>query len=135
MNIKELAKALKPLIKNCIKEVLLEESGILSHVIKESIQGMKQELLVEQKQSFKNVPIPSSIAKETLKDKKQSLEDRRKMLEESFAKSKNNNLKGVFDNIIGPPIEEVKGNDIYSPLAGMDPNDPGIDLSIFGFGK
>ena len=39
MDKNELAKILKPLIKECIKEVLMEESGVLAHVIKESVQG------------------------------------------------------------------------------------------------
>ena len=40
MNKNELKKILKPLIKECIKEVLFEEDGALSHVIKEVAVGL-----------------------------------------------------------------------------------------------
>ena len=40
MNREELKKTLKPLIKQCIREVLFEESGVLSKVVTEVARGM-----------------------------------------------------------------------------------------------
>ena len=40
MNREELKKTLKPLIKQCIKEVLLEESGVLSNIVSEVAHGL-----------------------------------------------------------------------------------------------
>ena len=40
MNRAELKKTLKPLIKECIREVLLEESGVLSRVVSEVVGGI-----------------------------------------------------------------------------------------------
>jgi len=40
MNKDELTKILKPLIKECVKEVIMEEPGVLAHRIKESVQGV-----------------------------------------------------------------------------------------------
>ena len=47
MNKQELAKILKPLIKECVKEVIIEEPGVLAHVIKESVQGLSATTITE----------------------------------------------------------------------------------------
>ena len=38
---------LKPLIKECVKEVIMEEPGVLAHVIKESVQGVSVSTITE----------------------------------------------------------------------------------------
>ena len=52
MNKSELKKVLKPLIKQCIKEVLLEEKGTLSHIIAEVAGGLSssKQPIVEEKE-------------------------------------------------------------------------------------
>ena len=47
MNKDELAKILKPLIKECVKEVIMEEPGVLAHIIKESVQGVSVSTITE----------------------------------------------------------------------------------------
>ena len=49
MDKKELTKILKPLIKECVKEVIMEEPGVLAHVIKESVQGISVSTITERK--------------------------------------------------------------------------------------
>jgi len=43
----QIRKMLKPLIKECIREMLFEEKGVLSHVIAETLQGAERGLLTE----------------------------------------------------------------------------------------
>lgn len=45
----ELKKVLKPLIKECIKEVLLEETGVLAKVVNEVVSGMGQQVITDRK--------------------------------------------------------------------------------------
>ena len=45
----ELRQVLKPLIKECIKEVIFEE-GILSNIVSEVAQGLGGQRIVETKQ-------------------------------------------------------------------------------------
>ncbi len=54
MNKNELKKVLKPLIKECIKEVLFEEKGALSHIISEVATGLSstsRSVVTEREQS------------------------------------------------------------------------------------
>ena len=49
MNKEQLKKTLKPMIKECIREVLLEE-GMLSRIVKETAEGLQGvQVLKEQK--------------------------------------------------------------------------------------
>jgi hypothetical protein len=45
----ELKKLIKPVVKECIHEVLLE-SGLLTNIVSEVAQGMSQNVIVENKQ-------------------------------------------------------------------------------------
>ena len=47
MNKSDLKKLIKPLVKECINEVLIEE-GLLSNVVAEVTRGMQSGLVVEQ---------------------------------------------------------------------------------------
>ena len=44
-NKKQITTVLKPLIKECIKEVLFEEQGVLSNVISEVVKGIQTPIL------------------------------------------------------------------------------------------
>jgi hypothetical protein len=159
MKVEELKKIMKPLIKSCIKEVLLEESGVLSRVIQETIQGIKKELLVEA-QSY--VPITRKISsnleqerkqvlndimqesreeekryQERLQQKQQSLQEGKKILLDTFAKT-NPALQSVFEGLV-PITSEGKPTSIptpANPLSVYAPDDPGVDIEkIFNLGK
>lgn len=39
MNKEQMRELLKPIIKECLKELIFEEKGVLSHIIKESLQA------------------------------------------------------------------------------------------------
>lgn len=158
MKLTELKKILTPFIKDLIKEILLEEKGILSHIINESIVSAKKELLYENKsnsfnsdENFNDFGSPKTIYNNRNSKKKEEksfllkenriqevqkeLLEHKKQLMNAMVKTGNENLKNVFENI--DPIsssnstENSSNNQIVNPLSIYPPNDSGIDISQF----
>lgn len=107
MNTKEMKAMIKPLIKECIKEVLLEEG--LAKLISES----KQTTVVEK-----------------AKPATQVNEQRKRMLDEI---GKSGYVNSKFDPFSGTkPLTEAQASNSgpsTGPLKDIDPSDPGIDIS------
>jgi len=131
MNKAEFKELLKPIVKECIQESLLE-GGILSKVISEVVRGFgSQQLLVEEKQDeyLEDEYSEEEYAREEENNYVQKLnETKRKMLDAIG----NNSYNGVnlFENTepissAPSPGESVSPN---SPLAGVSPKDPGINI-------
>lgn len=124
----ELKKVLKPLIKECIKEVLLEETGVLAKVVNEVVSGMGQQVITEssQPQKQKFLQPKKAQAPNNKKAKKQLLD--------SIGTDAYNGVN-IFEGTspIGdkspPPGQSTPSN--TSPLRDTDPNDPGVDISHF----
>jgi len=126
MNSDNLKKILKPLIKQCVKEVIFEE-GALSSIIQEVVSGLS---------AVQPIVESTNTETRTLKRKedasKRLLETKKKMLD-SIGKGSYGNVD-VFEGTAplssggspgAPPAS--------SPLANIDPRDPGIDISgLFG---
>jgi len=120
----ELKKVLKPLIKQCIKEVIFEE-GVLSGLISEVVQGLGgQQTIVEAvappKQDFSRQQV------ELQEEAKAEMSEKRKKLEES--------LGGAFAGVFETTQPLARGGTVgespsQSPLANYAPNDPGVDIS------
>jgi len=117
----ELKKVLKPLIKECIKEVIFEE-GTLSGIITEVAQGLSRvqtkapQPIVEEKTIRSNQPSPAVL------EARRSLEETKKSLQESTG------LKGIFKGTV--PMRSGGGkNSQHGALRDVDPNDPGVDIS------
>ena len=72
----ELRQVLKPLIKECIKEVIFEE-GILSNIVSEVAQGLGGQTIVETKQQ---PPIPQRDYEEEERVVQQKLQETRKRM-------------------------------------------------------
>ena len=124
MNKNELKKVLKPLVKQCINEVLLEE-GLLSTVIAEVMKGTGAARIVETTQPVKP-KINNTVARE--KKRKQLLEQKKKLLDSIGTESYNgvNLFEGTTPTKAGPPPGESQAQ---GPLSGVAPNDPGVDIS------
>ena len=125
MDKKELTKILKPLIKECVKEVIMEEPGALSHIIKEVAQGMGAQQLVENKQ---NKPIKQFMKKAR---PKVDLQEQRKKLMDSIGGSDKFNGMNLFEGTTPTPAQSAESQK-YGPLKDSDPDDAGVDLSNFG---
>ena len=117
MNKSELKKVLKPLIKECIREVIFEE-GALSSVVTEVVKGMGAPI-VETKQN--QVP---QVQYETDEQARKRLHEKRKKMMDSIGKDAYNGVN-LFEGTTPAPANE-KG---HGPLDGTDPKDPGIDIS------
>lgn len=127
----ELKKVLKPLIKECVREAILEE-GVLSGIVSEVVRGLgSQQMVVE------SVPIPkrdNENLERIKQEHQQELQEQRKKLSDSLGKK----FGGVdlFEGVnpVKAGVASEGPTAPGSPLEGVDPNDPGIDLSQFGFG-
>ena len=118
MNKTELKKILKPLIKQCIKEVIFEE-GVLSSLISEVVQGVSAQPIVENK---KNKPIKRK--KDEAIDKNLQ-ETRRKMMKAVAADGYNG--VDLFEGT--KPLSGGSSTPGSGPLSGIAPDDAGVDIT------
>jgi len=136
MKSKELKKILKPLIKQCIKEVLFED-GVLRNVISEVVSGLNdgRELMEAKKSThqpvqYREIPEKNNSITEKLNQTK------KKMLD-SIGKNSYNGVN-IFEGTTPLGSKGMPGTiqPPSSPLSGMDPGDSGVDISnIPGMGK
>ena len=130
MNKSELKKVLRPLIKECIKEVIFEE-GILSNIVSEVAQGLSGQTLVEAKTTVKPQPRQKdeNLKQEQIRVKQKLQETRKKMLDAIGTDSYN----GVDVFAGTTPTSSPSENQQGSPLNGVDPGDSGVDINkLFG---
>ena len=120
----ELKKIIKPLVKECVQETLLSE-GLLSNIVSEVAQGMGNQFLVENKEQI--VPAMSnenSVQIQAATDrKKEQLKEYRRQLLDEIGKDAFNGVD-LFEGT--QPMSRSKEG---SPLAGIAPNDPGVDIA------
>ena len=125
MKKQELQKILKPLIKECIKEVIFEE-GVLSNLIQEVAVGIgSQQTIVEAR--VQSPEYDFSRQQVALQEEAAAaLEAKKRKLEESMG----GGFTGVFDNI-EPPSKAGSPNEsqAQSPLSTYAPHDAGVDIS------
>jgi hypothetical protein len=112
----ELKKVIKPLVKECIQEVLIEE-GLLSNVVSEVVKGMGAAPIVEQRQS-----IPKQIVREP---NNTNLKQQRQKLMGAINKEAYNGVD-LFEGTTPAPAQ--RENSAGSVDLG-DPNDAGVDIS------
>ena len=121
----ELRQVLKPLLKECIKEVIFEE-GILSNIVSEVAQGLGGQTIVETKQAAppqRNYEEENRVAKEKLQ------ETRERMLD-AVGKDAYNGVDLFAGTTPSSAPAESKQSD---PLSGVDPRDSSVDISqLFG---
>ena len=124
----ELKKLIKPLVKECVQETILND-GLLSNIVSEVAQGMGNQFLVENKEQV--VPAMSnenSVQVELMetKRKEQLKEYKQQLLDQIGAEA-----YGGIDLFEGPPpaAPELSAAQAASPLANKDPDDAGVDIS------
>ena len=148
----ELKKALVPIIKECVQEVLLE-SNVLNGVIKQVAAGFAYGMATSQatQQQVAAAPQPKTskpiyrrtdtgnfsenLVENELKSYTQELQSQRsdfavpsenktlKKIEETTG------LKGIFENV--EPIKEGPKANQYGALRDQDPSDPGVSIDFF----
>ncbi len=123
MNKDDLKKVLKPLVKQCINEVLLEE-GLLSTVIAEVMKGTGATRIVEAKQPKPKQQIDNTAAQEA---KKKQLLERRKKLLDSIGTNAYNGVD-LFEGTTPTKAAPSQGAP-QGALSDVAPNEPGVDIS------
>jgi len=121
----DLKEIIKPLVKECIHEVLLQE-GLLSSVISEVVAGLGPKLTTEAAKPQQQVQSDPTV------DKRKLEETRRRMMDAVGR----DGYRGVdiFEGTTPLKSSGTTGQPTpSSPLDTMDPRDPGVDIgSIFG---
>jgi hypothetical protein len=117
MNKNQLKKVLKPLIKECIKEVLYEEDGALSHIIKEVAVGL----------AGKQTITETKVKAPTIKKNNEGLKLRKKKLLDAIGKEAYGGVN-IFEGTTPAPAVAPEGQ-ANGPLSDVAPNDPGVDIS------
>ena len=125
----ELKRLIKPVVKECIHEVLLE-SGLLTNIVSEVAQGMNANVIVENKQKQSD-----ALFNENLQIKKQvqktnnQLKQHRKKLMDSIGADAYNGVN-LFEGTDPLTNREATSS---GPKPGAvdlgDPGDAGVDIS------
>jgi len=123
MKKQELQKILKPLIKECIKEVIFEE-GVLSSLIKEVAVGIGSQQTIVETRVEEPTQDFSRQAAQLQEEQRLALEERKRKIEESIGLG--SILEGVEPLASGGTPGEPSSK---SPLSGYAANDPGVDIS------
>lgn len=124
MNQAELKKMLKPLIKECVQEIILKE-GLLSSIVSEVAKGIGGQLVVESKkpqQAQLSRPVPTD------EDRERALKEHKRKLLDAIGKDSFRGVN-VFEGTTPNIPEPISEGSPSSPLSGQDPNDPGVDIS------
>ena len=125
----ELKRLIKPVVKECIHEVLLE-SGLLTSIVSEVAQGMNQNVIVETEQKH-----PDALFNENLQIKRQAkktneqLKQHRRKLMDSIGNGAYNGVN-LFEGTEPLTSREASSE---GPKPGTvdlgEPNDAGVDIS------
>ena len=110
---------MKPLIKECIKEVIFED-GILSSVISEV-------MVATGTPEIKEVPQRPVQEQANQAQTAQKLQEQRKQMLDAIGKDAFNGVN-IFEGTTPTSAPSQPG---HGPLAGADPKDPGVDISNF----
>jgi len=109
----ELKNLIKPIIKECITEMLLEE-GLLKNVVSQVTEGMSvSQPIVEQKSTE---PSYAEIKKKT-----------NKVIE--AMKNKTIGGTNIFEGTTPAPAQSSTASQASNPMSHIDPRDPGVDIS------
>jgi hypothetical protein len=119
----ELKKVIKPLVKECIHEVLLEE-GLLSNVVAEVARGMQGTVITEVR-STAPAP-PRENIQEQAQKAREKLHSHRQSLMDSIGTEAYNGVN-LFEGTAPAPAPSA------APKAGSvdlgNPGDQGVDIS------
>lgn len=136
----ELKEIIKPIVKECVEESVREivlESGLLASVINEVVKGTLPLIADTSTQKIKTEVSQSVVKKSNQNNEllEQLRKEKQQFAEELKQQNKSLSMKigsvDVFKDTKPAPAE-IKES-VADPLAGVSPNDPGVDISrLFG---
>ena len=117
----ELKSLIKPIIEECIRDILLKE-GMLSTIISEVMIGVsKQQPIIEE-----NTPAPLPNQKLAKSDKLNELHENKKKLLNEIGQDAFGGVN-IFEGTTPAPAPHAQGNK-YGAMKDLDPSDPGINI-------
>lgn len=121
----QLRQILKPIVKECINEVLIEQ-GLLSNIISEVVRGLQP------------IQQPATQSKPVMQESKLIEQQRQELEQQKFEMMKEQKRKlldaaGFGTDIFAgtdPMHESSEPSDGQAgALSGISPNDPGVDIA------
>ena len=128
MNKQQLKKVLRPLIKECIREIIFEEKGVLSHIITEVVNGVG----TQEKVIVRASKMPKFDEHVKAKPSQRMNANRKKLLD-AIGKDAYNGVN-IFEGVTPTPGPAAQGQ-AQGALSGVSPSDPGVDISNMFSGK
>jgi hypothetical protein len=125
----QLKQLIKPIVKECIQEVLIEE-GLLTEVVSQVTAGLTKQPIVENKPKKRN----DSLFNEDLQMKRKSreankkLQEHRKKLLDSIGGDAYNGVD-LFEGTEPMRESAAPGASNRPNVLGDDPTDAGVDIS------
>lgn len=125
----ELKQLIKPVVKECIQEVLIEE-GLLTEVVSQVAAGMSKQPIVENKPKKKN----NNLFNEDLQMQRKSreankkLQEHRKKLLDSIGQDAYNGVD-LFEGTEPMRQSGTPGESHRPNVLGDNPSDAGVDIS------
>jgi hypothetical protein len=129
MNKSQLKKLIKPVVKECIQEVLIEE-GLLTEVVSQVTAGLAKQPIVENKPKKRN----DNLFNEDLQMKRKSreankkLQEHRRKLLDSIGSDAYNGVD-LFEGTEPLRNTGTPGQAHKASVLGDNPNDAGVDIS------
>jgi len=129
MNKSQLKKLIKPVVKECIQEVLIEE-GLLTEVVSQVTAGLAKQPIVENKPK----KITNNLFNEDLQMQRKSreankkLQEHRRKLLDSIGEGAYNGVD-LFEGTEPMKNSSSPGGAHRPDVLGDDPNDAGVDIS------
>ena len=125
----DLKQLIKPLVKECIHEVLIEE-GLLSNIVSEVTKGFQQNVIVETKQKPKETLFNEDLRmKRKSNESRTKLQEHRKKLLDAIGQDSYNGV----DLFEGTDALTGGGGSSNAPrqpsVLGDNPRDAGVDIS------
>jgi len=120
----DLKKLIKPLVKECIHEVLIEE-GVLSNVVSEVAKGMQGNVVVENKKQDERLFNEDLQIKRSQEEGRMKLQEHRKKLLEAVSTDAYNGVD-LFEGTT--PAPSHRDTSPGSVDLG-DPSSSGVDIS------
>ena len=129
MNKTQLKKLIKPVVKECIQEVLIEE-GLLTEVVAQVASGMSRQPIVENKPKKRNDKLFNEDLQMQRKSREanKKLQEHRKKLLDSIGGDAYNGVD-LFEGTTPLNNTGTAGESHKPSVLGDDPNDAGVDIS------
>ena len=129
MNKTQLKKLIKPVVKECIQEVLIEE-GLLTEVVAQVASGMSRQPIVENKPKKRNDKLFNEDLQMQRKSREanKKLQEHRKKLLDSIGGDAYNGVD-LFEGTEPLRSTGAPGEAHKQSVLGDNPNDAGVDIS------